>query len=44
MQMELTDMQCNSDLEEKYKNVWLWDLYLAYIEKEKFPAIKSLTN
>jgi hypothetical protein len=40
-QMELIDMQCNSDLEEKYKNVGLLDFYSKYIEKEKFPAIQS---
>jgi hypothetical protein len=39
MQMELIDMQCNSDLEEKYTNVGLSDFYSKYIEKEKFPAI-----
>jgi hypothetical protein len=39
--MELNDIQCSSVLEEKYKNVGLLDFYSKYIEKEKFPAIRS---
>jgi hypothetical protein len=38
MQMELIDMQSNSDLEEEYKNVYFW-ISIKYNEKEKFPAI-----
>jgi hypothetical protein len=41
MQMELTDMWCNSNLEDKYKNVLLLGSCSKYNEKEKFPAIRA---
>jgi len=40
IQMEITDLQCNSGLKEKY-NVRLFDFYSKYMEKNTFPTICS---
>lgn len=39
MQMELTDLQCNSELKEKYK-LGLLEFYSKYIDKDNFPNIR----
>lgn len=41
MQMELTELQCNTDLEEKLGNTELLEFYLKYIVEEKFPVIRN---
>jgi hypothetical protein len=41
MQIELIDMQCNSDLEEKYENVALFHFYSKHIENGEFSAVRS---
>jgi hypothetical protein len=40
IQMEITDLQSNSGLKEKY-NVRLFDFYSKYTDKNSFPAICS---
>lgn len=41
IQMELIDFQCNSDLQEKFKNFGLLEFYSLYVEGDRFPAIRS---
>ena len=41
MQMELIELQCNGVLKEKFNNVDLLEFYSKYVEKNKFPAIRS---
>jgi hypothetical protein len=41
VQIELIDMQCNSDLEEKYENVAIFDFYSKYFENGEFSAVRS---
>jgi hypothetical protein len=41
MQMEISDLQCNSGLKEKYNNVGLFDFCSEYIDRDTFPAICS---
>lgn len=41
IQMELMDFQCNSDLQEKFKNFKLLEFYSLYVEGDRFSAIRS---
>lgn len=41
LQMELIEFQCNSDLQEKFKNCGLLEFYSLYVEGDKFPEIRS---
>jgi len=40
MQMELIELQCNGDLERKYREVSLIQFYKLYIAQEEFPTIR----
>lgn len=39
LQIELINLQCNSELKEKY-NLGLFNFYSKYIDKNKFPSIR----
>lgn len=40
MQMELTDLQCNSELKEKY-DLGLLEFYSKYVDKDNFPNLRN---
>lgn len=40
LQMELIELQCNGDLERKYRDVSLIQFYKLYISQEAFPTIR----
>lgn len=40
MQMELTDLQCNSELKENY-DLGLLELYSKYVDKDDFPNLRN---
>ena len=37
--MECIDMQCDSNLKDKFEQVSLLDFYKTYVSKEKYPGI-----
>jgi hypothetical protein len=41
IQMELTEMQCNTDLREKFMNEGAVELNSEYVEESQFPAIHN---
>ena len=41
MQMEVTEIQYNTDLREKFMNECVIDFYSKYVEESQFPAISD---